>query len=305
MKQAFFQKRAAMNEPRQRFPTLVHSVEELPPSLQEMVLPYQSGETPIVRIPPGHYPFPRTLWRFLLPFGWRRTPERIMVFEPETITVIESDPDGPVTATSIPRAFLLKIHLVVVLLYSYIELVWVDGDHVETKKIEYNTVGEALIRRGMDRLRAACPPCLPPAETRAREELLAPLPIKFRHYLRSSLLPDEQLYAAVYQPVIRQGSGPFRPRLSPNRAVGITERCMIVIEDRHDSASSDVDYAIYQYFYPFSHIQHVAVETLPDVTWLKLQHGSGEVTQETDLALLPANAEALWTVLQNQKLPVP
>jgi hypothetical protein len=304
MKQALPHNRAAMFEPRQRFPMPVYSAEELSPLLRAKMPPYQPGETHIIRIPPGYYPFQRAMWRFKLPFGWRRTPERIMVFEPDAITIIESDPDGLVTATSVPRVSLLKIHVVVVLLYSYIELVRVDGDHVETKRIEYNTVGEPLILRGMDRIRAAYPPCLPPATVPAREEILAPLPFKFRHYLRASLLPNEQLRAAVYQSTIRQGVGPFRPEISPNRAVGITERHMVLIEDRRDSFSSDVDYAVFQYFYPLSHIQHMAVEVMPDVSWLRLQHGSAGVTQATDLALVPANADALWAVLQDLKLPV-
>jgi hypothetical protein len=300
MQQEFLQHQAAMNEPRERFPTLVRSVEGLSLPLRAAVLPYQSGASYIIRIPPGRYPFQRTMWRFVLPFGWRRTPERIMVFDPDAITIIESDPAGDVTTTSVPRAALLKIHVVVVLLYSYIELVWVDGDHVETRKIEYNTVGQTLIERGIDRLRAAYPPCLPPAPAKAREDLLAPLPFKFRHYLRSSLLPNEQLRAAVYQPVIRQGL--LRLDISPNRAVGITARHMILIEDRRDSFSTNVDYAIFQYFYPLGHIQHMAIDAMPDVSWLRLQHGRAGVTQATDIALLPANADVLWAVLQDQKL---
>lgn len=293
------QNRAALLEPRERFPTRVTSVERLSPALQAMVQPYQSGENTIIRIPSGLYPFQRMLWKISLPFGWRRTPERVMVFDPEAITVVEHNTADGVITTSIPRASLLKIHLSVTLLYSYIELVWVDGDHVKTKAFEYNTVGELLILQGVNRLRAVYTACLPPAPVEEREDILAPLPFKFRNYLRDSLLPDEPLCAAVYQPAIRQGIGPFRPAISPNRAVGITDRQVILIEDRRDNTSTEVDYTIWRGFYPLSRIQHMEVEARPDVTWLRLQHGSASVIQTTDIPLMLANAEALWSVLQD------
>ncbi len=68
---------------------------------------------------------------------------------------------NPIT-TDIPLMSLFKVHHVAILLYAYLELVWVEGSHVEVKKIEYNSVGQHLIEREIDRVRALHPPCLSP-----------------------------------------------------------------------------------------------------------------------------------------------
>ncbi len=217
-----------------------------------------------------------------------------MLFDQDAITIIESD---PMSVTDVPLASLIEIHHVAILLYSYLELVWVEGSHVEVKKIEYNSVGQYLIEREIDRVRALHPPCLSPAAAQDRQAILAPLPLKFRNYLRSSLLNDEHLLAAVYQPAIRQAAGPFRPYISPNRALGVTERCLILIEDRKHQRFSEADYAILQYFYPFSHIQHIAIETTPDVGSLQLQHRAAGVFQQTDIPLMPDQLDVLRGVL--------
>jgi hypothetical protein len=296
MKQELPQRRSDMDDPRQRFPMPVRSLDDLPPGARAIV---QQRRTPpsMLRIPPGAYPFRRAVWGVELPFGWRRTPERILLFDQEMITVIEVDPQGNTTTTEIPLASLIKIHHAAILLYSYLELVWVEGPHVEVKKIEYNSVGQHLIEREIDRVRALHPPCLPPALAGERETILAPLPLKFRNYMRSSLLNDEHLLAAVFQPAIRQATGPFHPYIAPNRAVGVTERCVIVIEDRQHQRFSETDYAILQHFYPLSHIHHIAFETRPDVSWLRLQHGPAGIAQQTDIPLLPDPLDVLRSVL--------
>ncbi len=292
----------AIREPRQQFPTLVTSVGKLSAPLQEAVRPHCSNTSHIVRIPPGYYPFRRTWGKFRGSFGWRQTPERILVFEPDTITIIESNPAGLVTTTSVARTALLKIHVFVFLLYSYFELVWVDNDHIETRAFEYNTVGEKFIQQGIDRLRTAYPPDLPPAPVEDREALLARLPLKFRNYLRDSLLPDEQLYTAIFQPAIRQATGLIHPYLGPDRAVGITERQIILVENRRDRLSAEVGYSTYCCFYPLTHIQHITIEATGDISWLKLRHGYGNVTQATDIALLPTNAGVLEAILRHHML---
>lgn len=304
IKQVLHQDRLTPREFRQRFPTIVTSLEQLAAPLQEAIRPHYSTTSHMVRIPPGYYPS-RRMWGSLpLPFGWRQTPERILVFEPDAITIIESHAGDQVTTTVVPRTALLKIHVYIFLLHSYIELVWVDSDHIETRALEYNTVGEAFILQGIHRLRAACPSALLPAPFEDREAILAGLPLKFRNYLRDSLLPDEQLYTALFQPAMRQATGLLHPYLAPDRAVGITERHMLVVENRRDRFSAEASYSTYCCFYPLAHIQHMTLDATPNATWLKLQHGCGGVTQSTDIALLPANAEALWAILQGHTLPI-
>jgi hypothetical protein len=297
IKTASAQARLDPRDPRQRFPVPIHAMDDLPPGVRDLVQPRRTPPA-ILRIPPGAYPIRRTVWGIELPFGWRRTPERFLLFDQETITIVESDPLGNITATDIPLAALIEIRHVAVLLYAYLELVWVDGGHIEVKKVEYNSVGQYLLEREIDRVRALHPPCLSPAPAQDREAILAPLPFKFRNYLRGSLLSDEQLLAAVFQPAIRRAVGPLHTYIAPNRALGVTERCLIVIEDRQHQRYSEADYAILQYFYPLSHLQNITVDTTPEVGWLRLQHGAAGSVQQTDIPLMPEPLDVLTGVLR-------
>jgi hypothetical protein len=296
IKTASAQARLDPRDPRQRFPTPIHAMDDLPPGVRALLQPHRTPPS-ILCIPPGAYPVRRTVWGVELPFGWRRTPERFLLFDQATITVIENDPQGNMTTTDIPLAALIEIHHVAVLLYAYLELVWVDGAHIEVKKVEYNSVGQYLLEREIDRVRALHPPCLSPAAAQDREAILAPLPFKFRNYLRSSLLSDEHLLAAVYQPAIHRAVGPLHTYIAPNRALGVTERCLIVIEDRQHQRYSEADYAILQYFYPLRYLQNITVDTTPEVSWLRLQHGAAGGVQQTDIPLMPEPLDVLRGVL--------
>jgi hypothetical protein len=297
-KTASAQARHDPRDPRQRFPTPVRSLDDLPPDVRAVVQP-RRAQPSILRIPPGTYPIRRAVWGIELPFGWRRTPERFLLFGDDAITVIEPD---SMTVTDIPLASLIEIRHVAVLLYAYLELVWVDGMHIEVKKIEYNSVGQHWIEREIDRIRALHPPCLSLAAPQDCEAILAPLPFKFRNYLRSSLLDSEHLLAAVYQPAIRRSAKPFHAYIAPNRAIGVTERCLIVIEDRKHQRFSEADYAILQYFYPLTHLQNIAVETTPDVGWLRLQHGAAGVIRQTDIPLMPDQLDVMRGVLSVRRV---
>ncbi|RPI96679.1 MAG: hypothetical protein EHM39_10630 [Chloroflexi bacterium] len=297
--------RLVPNDPRRRFPIPISAVDDLLPPVRAALIQPASTSQRIIRIPPGAYPIRRSAWLFELSFGWRRTPERFLGFGDDCLTIAEINDDGKVSAAQIPLACLLEIHMETVLLYSSLEFVWMQGKHIETKKIEYNTVGETLIRRQIDRTRAACPTMLAPIPVPPREETLAPLPLKFRNYLRSCLLPGEPLHAAVFQPAIRQTAGTFRPYISPNRAIGITERFVILVEDRQvlrrGERSAERDYAMIEHFYPLQHIEHITLDTTPDVSWLRLhyaqhvQHGGGA---DVGIPLLPAHAGLLLDALQ-------
>ena len=107
MKQALIQSRVEMNDPRQRFPMKVSGVEDLPPQVRA-ALHHPSDPRSILRIPSGAYPIRRTVWFVELPFGWRRTPERFLVFGDTVLTVIEIEPGGIVTTTDIPVACFSK-----------------------------------------------------------------------------------------------------------------------------------------------------------------------------------------------------
>lgn len=276
---------------RRRFVMPVRASEDLPPAVRSIVQSFNPPPS-ILRIPSGAYPIPRRIWRINLPFGWRFTPERFVLFNPDKITIIETD---SMTLTDIPLTALSGIHHRVILLYAYLELTWEDGAQTRTKRMEYNSVGQFLIDREVNRIRALHPPCLAPDEVPDRAALLASLPFKFRNYLRDSLLPDEHLIAAVFQPAIWQGSGLFRAPIAPNRTLGITERWLIVLEDEQHLRRVETNYAILHYFYPLSQLRHVSAELTPEIGYLHLQFGTAD---PVDIPLDPDSLDLLRDALQ-------
>jgi hypothetical protein len=195
-----------------------------------------------------------------------------------------------------------------VLLYAFIEFVWVDA-WIETKRIEYNSVGSTLIQRAVSQVRATFPPRLPPVSRLQPEISLAELPLKFRNYLRRSLIPAERLLAAMYQPAIRRQTGRLHPFLSPNRAIAVTDQCLISIEDQRHRPRwmdrVDRDYAVVRRFYPLSRVERLSFDPAPEAHWLNVRLGIGGVTRETAIPLAPAGAEALRAVLPDQGIKVP
>ncbi|HVO68871.1 MAG TPA: hypothetical protein VMT24_02430 [Aggregatilineaceae bacterium] len=300
-----------MNRRQRQFPTEVRSVGDLPEPVGEAIRRGQPEHSiwSIVRIPPHEYPVRRTAWGLELPFGWRTTPDRTLAFGEQEITAVEVDQHGILTVTPIPLDRLVEIHVVEVLLYAFIEFIWAGSARIETKQIEYNSVGTRLIQRAVDQVRDAFPPCLPPRAHSQPEISLAELPLKFRNHLRSSLIPAEQLLAVTYQPAIRRQTGRLHPFLSPNRALAITERCLISVEDqRHRKRwldGVDTDYSVVRRFYPLSRVEQLTVDPAPEAYRLDLRLGIGDVAHETAFPLAPAGAQALRGVLHDQGSMVP
>lgn len=299
-----------MDRRRSQFPVDVRSVDELPEPVAEAIRRRQPDQSirRMIRIPPHEYPVRRTAWLFELPFGWRITPDRTLAFGDEEITVVEVDQRGVLTVIPIPLDALVEIHVMEVLLYAFIEFIWVGDARIETKRAEYNSVGSTLIQRAVDQVRATFPPCLP--GSRGQSELsLAGLPLKFRNHLRRSLIPAEQLLAVTYQPAIRRQAVRLHPFLSPNRAVAVTERCLISVEDqwhrRRWLEAVDTDYSVVRRFFPLSRVQRLSFEPAPEAHWLNFQVGIGDVTHTAAIPLAPAGAEALRAVLHGQEVTVP
>ncbi len=252
-------------------------------------------------MPPQAYAVSRRNWRRYLPFGWRHTPPRWLAFGACQVTLVEAAPDSPIQTTVIPYEAILDLQLVSVLLYAYLEFVWLTPTGVEHTRIEFNFVGERLVKSGLEHLRATLRVGLRQRDPVVPPDAMADLPLKFRNYLRLSLLPGEPLLDVVYQPAVRQSETRLRRYLSPNRALALTDHAVIVIEEDHPQ--SHRDYMMVQRHYPLTHLQS-ALFTGADPTWLRLWLGertNGEEVRlplETAAAAVLRDAFAPWIVTQ-------
>jgi hypothetical protein len=249
------------------FPRIVHSLEELPEPMSDLLSQVRFRQ--IIHLPSHSYPVRRTFWRFDLTLGWRRTPPRTLVFSDEQILIIEGLSADSLRTIEIPLDCLLSIRLVSVLLYMYVELTWMAADRTEALKIEFNAVGERMIKRELDQARTTIakkqPRLAPPVS-------LKHFPFKFQTYTYGDLLPGEQILLGVYEPRIRTTNQYLRTYMSPNRALVLTDQHLLVLQDQN-RIFGDTDLSSYwmdRCFYPRAHVQNVKFEDEPNVTWMDL-----------------------------------
>ncbi len=280
------------------FPSVVKSVDELPPGVRE-VAQRQPTIRRIIKLPPHEYPVRRTAWHFNLMFRWLRTPERYLIFGDAQITVVDVNDDG-ITSTEIPLSSLLDLRLTGVLLYACVELSWANGDQVETKKLEFNAVGSELVEDALRYAQSMMIDSAPTPPDPQVEDTLKALPLKFYNYLDACKLSEEEFQAILYQPAIRQSKSWLRGLLSPNRAVGLTGDWLIVVEDAQNRIrgiqDTVADYTMIRRFYPRAQVQSVTVEPMPehpDLVLARLKIGTAQAYVEHTLPMQRKTANAL------------
>jgi hypothetical protein len=116
------------------------------------------------------------------------------------------------------------------------------------------------------------------------------------------LLPTERLLAAIYQPAIPRATRWFRSFISPNRALAITDRGVISIEDQHHQKRGSNwlhgDYAVIRHSYPLNQIERIVIESEFDLCWLRLRLGTGSASREISIPLQASETERLRVALR-------
>jgi hypothetical protein len=270
----------------------VNAIEDLPAAIGAEIRQHNDPcIRQIINLPPQEYPIWRAYWRIALPFGWRKTPRSVLAFGDQQITIVAGDPTGGLTTTVIPLADLVDIQVMTVLLYAWVEFHWVRNGQIAALRLEYNSVGENLIRRSLDQARRQV---TVPCRQRSRDPLYEAdtFPLKFRNFLHFSLLPGEHVEAAVYQPLLRRSSGRFRPVIAPNRAVALTDQNLLIIEE--DPHGTLHRYTVITRFYPLCRVTEVTFVQADDgLIWLQFQAGANGASYRTEIPLGAPNAERL------------
>lgn len=301
----------AIRRGREFFPRLVEAMDELPAAVAQALTPYNVAEKlqHVVVIPPQQYPKDRAdtreSWWRALPFLWRKTPHRTLLFDGAQIVVIEGVEPDEIKPIVIAAQDLISLQINFVLLYSYVELVWRAGTELDYLRIEFNSVALDVFERGLHRLKAAIS---------ARSEALRPappevstrqFPLKYHNYGQSSLGPDEKVHFAVYQPAIRRSGVHWQPYLDPDRAILLTEQHVIVVQGHQPGFRENAgeQYRVNRYFYPRSRVLRATVETDSEADWLNLTVGMPDVHEVVRFPLEKANCAALHDALLGWFLP--
>lgn len=280
------------------FLTQVESLDGLPRETASALNALARGQTlhGLVVIPPQEYPVVRSGRWLHLPFWWRITPRRTLAFGEREILCVSIDSAGRTVSHVIPLAAITALEIATVLLYAWAEFAWMHNGQVERLKVEFNAVGEHLMRRKIERIRGAafpeCPAFVVPDPT--VHDHVAAMPLKFRNYLHFALLRGETLRAAIYQPAFRRGPGRFRPYLAPSRAIGVTDRAIVIVEE---DVAGHTTYGVITRYLPLEKLADVTFEPDEHCTWLRLRVGQGEASDVARLPLEASRATALEVAL--------
>lgn len=276
-------------------PYVVETLEALPPQVAAVVEARHPADDRrvMIAIPVQEYPRQQSGWRrfVLFQFDWVRTPPRTLVFGERRITIVEQPEPDAITTYQIELNALASIELTHILLYNRLDLGWTTPDGFRTLAIEYSRVNDELIRAEIDHTRALLTTPDVPVTAAGATGSIDHLPLKFRNYLRSALLPDERVLVAAFQPPIRDSKRRFGRPLAPGRAIALTDRHLLVIDE---GEATIVDrYAMTTGFYPLRALQGIAFERTPDFTGLHIGLGPDAAPHSVHLLLSEANAATL------------
>jgi hypothetical protein len=236
------------------------------------------------------HPNPRLIHRY----DQRITPERTLVFGDDRLVVIEQHTDATLSDISIPFEQVVRIEWAMVLLYAYVSFTWIADQRLKTLKIEYNAVGDEIVRGELERLRRAQHD--PEADTADLVSLDSDdvLPLKFRNYLRYVLIPGESVRQIIFQPGRERSPGFWWFRASEGRTLALTSAEMIVMEE----SGKWLNLGIVIRCFPLRAIQDIQFEPEGDRVWLRVRVGASAVGEETSLSLSELNARCLSDGLQ-------
>lgn len=272
----------------------VKSIEDLSPAVAAAVeqrMPVSAIQK-IVVIPPQDYPVARGKRFYGTIFDIHTTPRRVLVFSDDEVMLLEVETEDPLKINTlvIPFQCLFRIKLKVILLVASVNFSWVDRDHVETVTIGFNAVGERLIRQQIMRIRGILTNGI---DTPALPEMAVSrqIPLKFRNYLNSSLLPGERIFSVIYQPFPKPDEWWKRSPV-PNRLIALTNFSLIVLEEDHERWISE--YGMITQSFPLQWLQSVSFDRMPsaEITTIEIQLGIGanDPVMTLQLPLQRANA---------------
>lgn len=246
----------------------IETLADLPEPVRAVIQQNMIRSRRIIYVPSQAYPIQHSKFLLKLPFQWRRTPQRTLVFGDEQILIVDGLTQESLQTYTIPLSDLLSIRLASALLYMYLELTWKDKGKAETIKIEFNAVGERRIKCELDAIRttiAARHPFGPFPETS-----ISHFPYKFQTYTYGDLLPRETLWVGVYEPKIATSTLYLRTFLSPNRATLLTDQHLLILEDQNRRLfEADLsEYWMSRCFIPRSRVRSVNFENELNVTWM-------------------------------------
>ena len=217
-----------------RHPLILKNISELTPELQSTEVAALAGQKDIRTI----VAFPPQIHR-----GWHYVPKQALLFTPaEVIHLLASIwPNQEPQVTLLKGSDLLYMHVTLILLYGYLEIV-AQGDNSPIRlSVEFNTVAWYQLSPPLRQLLQATKdaPAAPTDATSyspAAQQAFEKLPLKFSNGLQIyGVLPGEELQDLVFQPgTWKHRLLLFRKSITANTLLMLTTNYMVVIREELD-----------------------------------------------------------------------
>ena len=238
-------------------------------------------------------------------FIWEYAPERALIFLKGGLLYLAAEgPGAPPCARRIDARALLRLRSSILLLYGLLEFTADCGGAAGEVRLEYNTVVWQWLNKPLARfVESACPAhasAFDEAEARAlNEPVLAALPFKFANGLRYySLAPGERAVAAEFQPAIwRKGKHLVRRQLTPNTLLALTDRKLVLIEEKRAQpwsrppGAGQGEYGWIFTYIPLDRVVEMSVAPREGLSELTIQIQWGAASETRRVRLEPAIAD--------------
>jgi hypothetical protein len=280
----------------------VKNIEELPTEVARVISPYRPIWAIIVL---QHHQNSISLVSWLSRFGdfavgTDKISEHTLALTDTYIIVVETAQDAVINKIIIPIHTIASIDLGFFLVGAYLQFMWMDGGQIRVFKLDFNSLGMEIIKGYFNLIRFLMTDeqnwRRQPGQKNGVPVNIAALPFKFQTFLSQSLLPDEEVVEVIYQPAILHSQGWFRPCLSPNRAVAVTDQSIVVIEEGENTPVSS--FGIITRFIPLCRIHEIRFEHTPDATCMKLEFTQGQSDHTIDIMLDDSNVMPLYKHLK-------
>ncbi len=287
----------------------VDRIEDLPASLrQALTTALQPGE-PIRHM--IHAPYQGKLQRrktrrsrfgFSLP--WQLSPDWLLALTLSRLLLVSISGEGArPQVISIPLANILHLQSGVILLFSWLEITWIEHGEVHSQEVYFNAVCERFFDQLAMLIRSEiAPQPQPMPRLHSNQEILAPLPYKFKNLIPMRLLlPGEQIARVAFRPAAyARALGIFRQMVSAQLALTLTDRHLLLAEE--EVGVTEGSYGLISTFLPLRHICGASLERTGKQITLSLRLELQGSVKEMAIAF-PTDMEGeLWEMAQALKL---
>ena len=233
-----------------------------------------------------------------IPLPWVFTPDWILALTAQRLLLMQTSvPGKEPKVAAVPLENILFLRSGGILLFSWLEVHWVESGKLFQETIYFNTVCEPLFTRLTEMIRRSQ---VDSGEAPAARGLgaLDPLPYKFMNLIPLRLLlPEEGVDRVLYRPAMwRQRLKFFRSMTAPRMALVRTQWQMVLAEE--DLSGEEGSYGLISTFLPLKQVRSLSYQLEKDHLLLVISLALLDARQEIQIPFPLDREEDLHSFIQ-------